>query len=140
MKPTLVPGLRYTHAFTVGEAQTVPALYPGSPDFTSMPKVFATGFMVGLIEWACLLAMKDHLEEGEGSVGVRVDVDHQAATPPGMKVTVDVEVTAVEGRKVAFKIVARDEVDIISEGRHDRHVVQWERFRAGLAKKQAARR
>ncbi|MBI2177904.1 MAG: hypothetical protein HYU38_06115, partial [Candidatus Tectomicrobia bacterium] len=51
---SLVPGLRYTHAFTVGEAQTVPALYPESLDFTSMPKVLATGFMVGLIEWACL--------------------------------------------------------------------------------------
>ncbi len=139
MKPTLVPGLTYRHVYTVGEAKTVPALYPESPDFTSMPAVFATGFMVGLIEWACLLCIKDHLEEGEGSLGVRVDVDHQAATPPGMKVTVDVEVTEVKGSRVAFKIAARDEADVISEGRHERHVVSWERFEAGLKKKSKGR-
>ena len=139
MKPSLVPGLRYTHVHTVSEAQTVPALYPESPDFTSMPKVLATGFMVGLIEWACLLAIKEHLEEGEGSLGVRVDVDHQAATPPGMTVTVDVEVTAVEGRKVSFRIIARDEMDVISEGRHVRHVVLWDRFRAAVEKKKPRR-
>ena len=139
MKPSLVPGLRYRHTYTVTDAKTVPALYPESPDFTSMPAVLATGFMVGLIEWACLLAMKPHLDDGEGSLGIRVDVDHQAATPPGMTVTVDVEVTAVEGRKVSFKIIARDEMDIISEGRHQRHVILWDRFAAGLAKKQARR-
>ncbi len=139
MKPTLVPGLRYTHVYTVGEAKTVPALYPESPDFTSMPAVFATGYMVGLIEWACLLAMKPHLDDGEGSLGVAVDVDHRAATPPGMRVTVEVEVTAVEGRKVSFRILARDEVDVISEGRHVRHVVAWDRFHAGLEKKKSRR-
>ena len=139
MKPTLVPGVRHVLTYTVTDAKTVPALYPESPDFQEMPAVFATGFMVGLLEWACLMALKPHLDEGEGSLGVRVDVDHQAATPPGMTVTVDVEVTAVEGRKVSFKIVARDEMDVISEGRHQRHVVAWDRFAAGLAKKQARR-
>lgn len=137
MKATLVPGLRYRHAYAVTEAKTVPALYPESPDFTSMPAVFATGFMVGLIEWACLLAIKPHLDAGEGSLGVHIDVDHKAATPPGMTVTVDVEVTAVEGRKVSFEVVARDEVEVISEGRHERYVVAWERFEAGLRKKTA---
>jgi fluoroacetyl-CoA thioesterase len=140
MKPTLVPGLTYRHRYAVADAKTVPALYPESPDFTSMPKVLATGYMVGLIEWACLLAIKPHLEDGEGSLGVRVDVDHQAATPPGMVVTVDVEVTAVDGNKVAFKIVARDEVEVISEGRHQRFVVAWDRFHAGLKKKKKPRR
>jgi len=140
VKPSLVPGLRYRHAYAVTAAKTVPALYPESPDFTSMPAVFATGYMVGLIEWACLLAIKPHLEPGEGSLGVRVDVDHQAATPPGMTVTVDVEVTAVEGNKVSFAIVARDDAEVISEGRHERFVVSWDRFQAGLAKKRPARR
>ena len=135
MKPSLVPGLRHVLEYTVTEAKTVPGLYPESPDFLAMPGVFATGFMVGLIEWACLLAIKPHLEEGEGSLGVLVDVDHQAATPPGMKVTVEAEVTAVQGRRVAFKVTARDEVEVISEGRHERHVVSWERFNAGVEKK-----
>jgi fluoroacetyl-CoA thioesterase len=139
VKPTLVPGVRHVLTYTVTDAKTVPALYPESPDFQEMPAVFATGFMVGLLEWACLMALKPHLDEGEGSLGVRVDVDHQAATPPGLKVTVEAEVTAVDGRRVDFRVVARDEVEVISEGRHQRHVVSWARFNQGVEKKQAGR-
>ena len=135
MKPTLVPGLTHTFSMTVTEEKTVPYLYPESPDFVSMPKVFATGFMVGFIEWACLDALKPHLDDGEGSLGVHIDVDHRAATPPGMKVTAEVEVVEVEGRKVSFQIAVRDEVETIAEGRHLRFVVDWHRFKAGLAEK-----
>ncbi|MBC8338157.1 MAG: thioesterase family protein [Rhodospirillales bacterium] len=135
MKPTLVPGLTYTHRFTVTEAKTVPGLYPESPDFVAMPKVFATGFMVGFIEWACLELLKPHLDEGEGSLGVHIDVDHRAATPPGMEVMADVEVTEVDGRRIAFSVTARDEVDVIAEGSHRRFIVEWDRFNAGLAEK-----
>ena len=113
----------------------MPGLYPESPDFVAMPKVFATGFMVGFIEWACLELLKPYLDEGEGSLGVHIDVDHRAATPPGMEVTADVEVTEVDDRKVSFSVTARDEVEIIAEGTHQRFVVDWERFNAGLAEK-----
>ena len=123
---------------TVTEEKTVPYLYPESPDFTAMPKVFATGFMVGFIEWACLDALKPHLDLGEGSLGVHIDVDHRAATPPGMKVTAEVEVVEMEGRKVSFQIAVRDEVEIIAEGRHRRFIVDWHRFKAGLAEKTGA--
>ncbi|NQV83267.1 MAG: thioesterase family protein [Rhodospirillales bacterium] len=135
MKPSLVVGLTHTHRFTVTDAKTVPGLYPESPDFVAMPKVFATGFMVGFIEWACLELLKPHMDEGEGSLGVHIDVDHRAATPPGMEVTADVEVTEVDGRKVSFCVTARDEVEVISEGTHQRFIVDWERFNAGLAEK-----
>lgn len=136
MKTSLVPGLTHTHRFTVTEAKTVPGLYPESPDFIAMPKVFATGFMVGFIEWACLELMKPYLDEGEGSLGVHIDVDHRAATPPGMEVTADVEVTEVDGRAVNFRVTAHDEVEVIAKGTHRRFVVDWERFNAGLAKKE----
>ncbi len=135
MKDTLAPGLTHTFSMTVTEDKTVPYLYPESPDFTAMPKVFATGFMVGFIEWACLDALKPHLNDGEGSLGVHIDVDHRAATPAGMEVTAEVEVTEVDDRKVSFKIAVRDEVEIISEGRHQRFIVDWDRFNAGLAEK-----
>ena len=135
MKDTLAPGLTHTFSMTVTEDKTVPYLYPESPDFTAMPKVFATGFMVGFIEWACLDALKPHLDDGEGSLGVHIDVDHRAATPAGMEVTAEVEVTEVDDRKVSFKIAVRDEVEIISEGRHQRFIVDWDRFNAGLAEK-----
>ena len=135
MKPTLVPGLNHTQRFTVTEDKTVPFLYPESPAFAAMPKVFATGFMVGFIEWACLEALAPHLDDGEGSLGIHIDVDHRAATPPGMEVTAEVEVTEVDGRKIGFKVAVRDEVEVIAEGRHKRFIVDWDRFNAGLAEK-----
>jgi len=135
LKPTLVPGLTHTQRFTVTEDKTVPNLYPESPAFVAMPKVFATGFMVGFIEWACLEALAPHLDDGEGSLGIHIDVDHRAATPPGMEVTAEVEVTEVDGRKIAFDVSVRDEVEIIAEGRHKRFIVDWDRFNAGLAEK-----
>lgn len=135
MKPSLVVGLTHTHQFTVTEDKTVANLYPESPAFAAMPKVFATGFMVGFIEWACLEALAPHLDDGEGSLGVHIDVDHRAATPPGMEVTAEVEVTEVDGRRIGFDVTVRDEVEIIAEGRHKRFIVDWDRFNAGLAEK-----
>ncbi len=135
MKPTLVPGLTHTHRFTVTEEKTVPNLYPESPDFVAMPKVFATGFMVGFIEWTCLEALKPHLDDGEGSLGIHIDVDHRAATPPGLVVTAEVEVTEVDGRQIGFDVTVRDEVEVIAQGRHKRFIVEWDRFNAGLAEK-----
>ena len=138
MKDTLVPGITHTHRFTITEEKTVPYLYPESPDFVAMPKVLATGFMVGLMEWACLEALKPHLDDGEGSLGIRIDVSHTAPTPPGMEVTVDVECLKVDGRRVTFRIIARDEVEVIGEARHERFVVRWDRFNEKLAQKIAA--
>ena len=83
MKDTLKAGDRTRLAFKVPAEKTVPHLYPESPDFTAMPSVFATGFMVGLMEWACLEVLKPHLDAGEGSLGIHIDVSHSAATVPG---------------------------------------------------------
>ena len=73
----------------------------------------------------------------KGSLGVRVDVDHTAATPPGFTVTVDVECTEVVGKKISFKVKAHDGVDQIGAGRHERFVVPWDKFNARVAEKTA---
>jgi len=138
MKSTLTAGVTHRLRFRVPENKTVPFLYPEAPDFQAMPKVFATGFLVGLMEWACIEAIAPHLDAGEGSLGVHVDVSHSAATPPGLTITVDVECTAVEGRKLTFQVRAHDGVDLIGEGRHQRVVVAWERFNAKVAEKAKA--
>jgi fluoroacetyl-CoA thioesterase len=135
MKPTLKPGLTHSFSYTVPENKTVPYTYPESPEIAAMPKVFATGFMIVLMEWACLELLVPHLDEGEGSVGTHVDVSHAAATPPGMTVRVEAECTAVEGRKVSFKVRAHDGVDVIGEGTHQRGVVTWESFKHRVAVK-----
>lgn len=137
MKPSLKPGLKHRFSYTVPESKTVPFTYPESPDIAAMPKVFATGFMVVLMEWTCMQLMKPHLDAGEGSVGVHVDVSHLAATLPGQTVTVDVECTAVVGKRMTFHVKAHDGIDLIGEGRHERFVVMWDKFNERLAAKAA---
>jgi fluoroacetyl-CoA thioesterase len=138
MKDTLKVGAMHEFRFTVPREKTVPFLYPESPDFTAMPEVFATGFMVGLVEWACLDALRPHLDPGEGSLGTAVELTHVAPTLPGMTVTVHVECERVAGRQLWWRVEARDEIDHIGAGRHGRAVVRWDRFAARLDQKRAA--
>jgi fluoroacetyl-CoA thioesterase len=139
MKPTLRPGLRHQHRFQVPVSKTVPALYPESEDFVAMPAVFATGFLVGFLEWACLLAIKPHLDGPEElTLGTHIDVSHEAATPPGLVVTATVELVAVEGRKLTFAVEAHDGVEVIARGRHERFVVSRAKFDAKMAAKGAS--
>jgi fluoroacetyl-CoA thioesterase len=138
MKPTLTAGLTHRFSYRVPENKTVPLLFPEVADFQSMPKVFATGFMVGLFEWTCMQLLAPHLEPGEGSLGVHIDVSHEAATPPGLTITVDVECTAIHGNRVTFEVRAHDGVDLIGKGRHQRFVVPWDKFNARVADKAAA--
>lgn len=135
MKPSLAPGLKDTFSFQIPQSKTVPNLYPEAPEFQSMPAVFATGFMVGLIEWTCLKLIGGHLEEGEGSLGTHINVSHTAATPPGLTVTVEAECIEARGPRLKFRVRAHDGVDVIGEGEHERFVVTWERFNRGLEKK-----
>lgn len=131
MKDTLISGLAHEFKFTVPENKTVPNLYPESPEFQVMPKVLATGFMVGLFEWACIQAVNPHLEwPAEQTVGIDVRFSHLAATPPGLTVTVKVKLEKVEGKKLTFSIVADDGVDKISEGTHERFVINAAKFNA----------
>lgn len=135
MRPTLAPGARISIRYQVPPTKTVPHLYPESADFQAMPHVFATGFMVGLMEWACLELLKPHLDAGEGSLGIHINVSHAAATVPGQTVTVDAECTAVNGRRIAFKVTANDGVEDIGSGTHERMVVPWDRFVARVNEK-----
>lgn len=137
MKETLRPGIKASFSLKVPVEKTVPYIYRESPEMQGMPEVFATGFMVALMEWTCIRALAPHLDEGEGSVGVHVDVSHDAATPAGLTVTVEAEVTEVEGRRVWFHVRAHDDVEMIGEGYHRRAIVQWERFNARVAEKRA---
>lgn len=140
MKKSLKPGIKYTHKFRIPASKTVPALYPESEEFLAMPEVFATGFMVGFLEWACIMAIKPHLEwPQEQTVGTHINVSHEAATPPGLEVTATVELVAVEGRKLVFNVEAHDGVDLISKGSHERFIINKEKFDAKVRIKAAAK-
>jgi fluoroacetyl-CoA thioesterase len=89
------------------------------------------------MEWTCVQLLEPHLEEGEGSLGTRIDVAHKAATPVGFTVTVDAELTEIRGPRARFKVSAHDGVDEIGSGTHERFIVSWDRFNRGVAGKQA---
>ena len=134
MKSTLQPGLAFEFSFRITEEKTVPRLYPESPEFQLMPRVFATGFMVGLFEWACIQAINPHIDwPREQTVGVSINVTHIAATPPGLTVTVKGKLEKVEGRKLTFSLAADDGIDEISEGSHERFVIDAARFNSKAA-------
>lgn len=93
-------------------------------------KVFATPAMVALMEETAWKSIAPHLEEGSGSVGTALNIRHTAATPLGMEVTCESELTAVDGRKLTFRVTARDEAGLIGEGEHERFIVKDEAFQA----------
>jgi fluoroacetyl-CoA thioesterase len=101
----------------------------------ALPQVFATPMMVTAMENAALNAVRDYLEPGESAVGTGVNVRHLAATPVGHQVTAEAEVTKVDGRRIEFKVSARDETEEIGSGTHERMVVNLDRLGARLAAK-----
>jgi len=138
MRDSLQPGLTFEFQFEVPENRTVPFLLPESPEFKAMPKVLATGYMVGLIEWTCIQAINPHLDwPTEQTVGTDVKLSHVAATPPGLTVTVKTKLEKVDGRKLVFSIVADDGVEKISEGIHERFVIDAAKFIAKAEAKAA---
>ena len=99
--------------------------------------VFATPCMIALMENAAVGAVQAALAPDEGTVGTRLDVTHDAATPIGMKVWAEAEVTAVEGRKITFAVSAYDGAEKIGGGTHERFVIRPERFLAKAQSKKA---
>lgn len=98
-------------------------------------EVFATPMMIALMEKAALESVQPFLEPGQGTVGIRLDVSHIAATPTGMTVTAESELTAIEGRTLSFRVTAHAGGELIGEGSHLRCIVQSDRFMAkALAK------
>jgi len=98
-------------------------------------EVLATPAMVALMEAAARQAVDARLEQGEMSVGTNLNISHLAATPVGMRVTARAELTAVEGRRLTFKVEAHDEREKIGEGSHTRAIINLERFLARVRQK-----
>ncbi|MGB4347442.1 MAG: thioesterase family protein [Burkholderiaceae bacterium] len=117
---------------------TVPALFHQVPLACEMPEVLATGYMVGLMELACTHGIMPYVDwPREQSLGTHVSFSHLAATPPGMTLTIKGEVTAVEGRRIRFKVEAWDGLDKISEGEHERCIITPDKFNLRLADKKS---
>jgi fluoroacetyl-CoA thioesterase len=100
-----------------------------------LPQVLATPVMVLIMENAALNAIRAYLEPGESAVGTAIDVQHLAATPAGHTVRAEAEVTAFDGKRIEFKVSARDEIEEIGRGTHRRAVIDLASFNERLARK-----
>ena len=97
--------------------------------------VFGTPFMCALMEEASWKSSAPHLEEGQSTVGTRLEVSHDSATPLGMKVWAESEITQADGKRIVLKVAAYDEKGLIGQGVHERFIVTDERFLAKAARK-----
>ena len=100
-----------------------------------LPQVFATPMMILVMENAALNAIRSYLDPGESAVGTSVDVKHLSATPVGHEVRATAEVVGVEGKRIDFKVSARDEQGEIGKGTHQRIVIDLRSFNERLARK-----
>lgn len=130
MKPSLAVGLSTRREVTVDESRCI-----GFMGKEGM--VYATPRMVGDVEYTCRDFLLQHLDTGEDSVGMHVSIDHLAATPLGLKVTIEVKIAEVDRRKVTFEFTVSDTVEPVGRGRHVRFVVETAKSRERLAAKRA---
>ena len=138
MTHTWQEGFEFEFVYKVPQDKTVPHLFPEFPEGREMPDVFATGYMVGLFEFACIKAINDHIDwPRQQTVGIHINVSHTAATPPGFTVTVKGRLDKIDGRKLSFSLSAHDGLDTISKGTHDRFIIDADKFNAAVAKKMA---
>lgn len=129
----LQPGMR-------GEVSTVVAPEMTADHFGNEGvRVLATPYLIGLLENASVRALGDGLGEGEGTVGTRIDLHHEAATPVGMRVTATAQLVEVNDRRLIFEVEARDERERVAWGTHERFVVNLERFLDRVHTKKSAK-
>lgn len=125
----LVPGIKAARQIQVTENTAISFLgYDAA-------RVLATPWLIAHLEWAARDAVKPYLLDGEDTVGTQVNVRHLAATPLGMTARFEVEVIAVHGRRVEFRVAAWDEKEQIAEGTHERAIIHIEKFAERLRRK-----
>ena len=130
MKSSLRTGLAASKTITVDEARCIGFL--GKEGM-----VYATPRMVSDVEYTCRDFLLEHLDPGEDSVGAHVSIDHLAATPMGLKVTIEAKVVDIDRRRVTFEFSVRDPIEEVGRGKHVRFVVETAKTRERLAAKRA---
>ncbi|MCH5252066.1 MAG: thioesterase family protein [Lachnospiraceae bacterium] len=115
-------GIKGTESVTANERNCAKAMGSGTLE------VFATPAMIALMEETAWKSVAPYLEEGQGTVGIKLEVSHDAATPLGMTVTCESELIEIDGRRLVFEVRAFDDKDVIGKGRHERFIVWDEKF------------
>lgn len=126
---SITVGLKGRAETIVNDANTAQAACSGA-----LP-VFGTPFLCALMEEAAWKSIAPQLEAGQSTVGTKLNVSHDSATPVGMKVWAESEITQVDGKRIVLKVAAYDEKGLIGQGEHERFVITDERFLAKTAQK-----
>lgn len=128
----LETGIKGTKTVTVNEANTAKTMGSGTLD------VFATPALIALMEETCWRSVADQLEDGCGTVGTLLEIRHTAPTPIGMDVTCESELVEVDGRRLVFTVQAHDAKGLVGEGRHERFIINNDKFQSKANAKREA--
>lgn len=131
MKNSLIPGLSRSERIVIDRERTIGFLGEAM-------RIYSTPAMVRDIEYTSLALLQEHLDDGESSVGTRIEVDHLGATPIGQEVDVTVTIEEVDGRKVTLSAEVRDALEVVGRGLHRRFVIDTQRHAARLEEKLAS--
>ena len=136
MENSLKEGMTFEFKYEVPEDKTVPFLFPEFAEGKIMPKVFASGFLIGLFEFTCIKFINEHIDwPNEQTVGIGFDIKHTAATPAGFTITVKGVLEEIKGKMLKFSVSADDGVDKISKGTHDRFIINAKGFKGQVEEK-----
>jgi fluoroacetyl-CoA thioesterase len=130
MKASLKQGLSSSKTIQVDEKRCIS--FMGKEGM-----VYATPMMVSDVEYACRDFLLEHLDAGEDSVGTQVVIDHLGATPPGLKVLIEIEISGMDRKRITFSFSVKDTVEAIGRGTHTRFIVDTAKTRERLAAKRA---
>lgn len=129
MENSLVVGLKYEFTYKVPRNKTVPHIFTESDEYAIMPEIFSTGFLVAFLEWTCIQALNPYIDwPNEQTLGTHINISHEAATPIGFDVTGKVELIEIDGRRLVFEVKAYDNTNLISKGKHERFIINREKF------------
>ncbi len=117
-----------------GSVKSGPEHY-ASGVFAGAPDVFSTPALGALVEATAASWLERQIEPGQMTVGTQIVINHTGATPPGLTVTVETKVVAIDGRRVEYEWTARDDVEQVGHGTHSRFVLDRGRFMEGIGKK-----
>ena len=138
MKRPVPEGLRITKKYTVPADKVARRLMPESRQFQTLPEMLATGYLCGLIEWTCMELVETYLDDGDHTIGVQMNLTQAVPTPPGVELEIVIRYHSIEGRRLRFQFTVRDSRELISEGTHERYIVNLARLEQTLAQKRPA--
>lgn len=128
----LAIGIKGSQTVVADETNSARTMGSGTLD------VFATPAMTALMEQTAWKSVAPYLEEGQGTVGIHLDISHDAPTPLGMTVTCESELVEIDGRRLVFEVTARDESGTIGKGRHERFLIKEAAFQAKTNQKRGS--